>query len=114
RHMARAEAIVNQSLQSAPASSRLLGLLAGLRMAQGRYDESEALYRRILAENPNDLSVLNNLAWLLVVTGKDPEGAEKLINEAFAIGGPLADLIDTHGVILLALRRPQDAVDAMR
>ncbi|MGC1273680.1 MAG: tetratricopeptide repeat protein [Planctomycetaceae bacterium] len=113
-HMNRAEAIVDETLRAAPSSTRTIGLLAGLRMAQGRYDESEAMYQRILAENPGDVSVLNNLAWLLVVTGKDPKAAAKLIDEAIAIAGPLADLIDTRGVILLALRRPDEAVNVLR
>lgn len=113
-HMTRAEAIVDETLRAAPSSSQTLGLMAGLRMAQGRYDESEAMYRRILAENPANVSVLNNLAWLLVVTGKDPKAAAKLIDEAIAIAGPMADLIDTRGVIFLALRQPDEAVKVLR
>ena len=53
-----------------PETTALLLTLADLRDFQGRYDEAETLYRRMIDKEPDNVLALNNLAWLLAVPGR--------------------------------------------
>ena len=57
---------------SAPPSLRLC--MARLCSTRQRYDQTESIYREVLTGSPNNLEVLNNLAWLLAFqSGKEQE-----------------------------------------
>ena len=68
---------------SGPTRSGLASKLGVIWIRQGRFDEAEALFRRILASNPDNAEALNNLAWLLALReqGKTDE-VLALINHA--------------------------------
>lgn len=104
--MARIEKIFESALREDPESSSIELLLANLREIQGRYDEVEAIYRKVLARPetpPNERAVAsNNLAYILVLTGKNIDEAQKLIDESIERLGPRTDLLDTRGLIALA------------
>ena len=112
--IARAEQFVEQALREMPDSPRIEAALAGLRSVQGRYDESEKIYRAVLEKHPNNAAILNNLAWLLMVAGKDIDEAARLIDEAIAVAGPAADLVDTRGTIDLARGDVDEALADLR
>ena len=92
-------------------SATSLGVIWILR---GRFDEAEALYRRVLQSNPDNAEVLNSLAWLLAM--KDPTKAEEalgLISKAVAVSGRHPTLIDTLAVVLIRANRLDQAVDQL-
>ena len=83
---------------------------ADLLDAQAKYEEAIAEYRAILSRQPNNILAANNLAWLLVLRGKDSQDALERINGAIAIGGPTENYLDTLGVIYLKIGRTEDAI----
>ncbi|WP_166830633.1 tetratricopeptide repeat protein, partial [Thalassoroseus pseudoceratinae] len=110
----RAEEIVTKALEDRPNSRRIFNAMAALKVLQKRFDEAELLYRRVLQEDQSNVAALNNLAWMLGVTGRNPEEAVRLINEAIAIAGPLADLVDTRGMIDLSRGLPGKAMKDLK
>jgi predicted Zn-dependent protease len=91
-------------------SPALLMHLADLHDQLGHYRDSEELYRRILRGDPNNLVALNNLAWLLVVRAGKADEALPLITTAVNGNGRRPDLLDTRGLVYLALGRTDQAV----
>jgi tetratricopeptide (TPR) repeat protein len=108
--LAEAVALAERAVQEQPqAPAPLLGL-AQLRERQGRHAHAEALYRRVLQLEPDDVIALNNLAGLL--SGSDGKHAEglQLVERALDRAGPLPALLDTHAVIALRTGRTDQAV----
>jgi Tfp pilus assembly protein PilF len=107
---------VEKSLKAAiarnPRSMVLRMHLADLYDLRGRYPESEEQYRVILRrENePNNVVALNNLAWLLALRAGDAHDAKRLIDTAINGLGRRPDLLDTRGLVHLALDQPDQAV----
>jgi cellulose synthase operon protein C len=75
--------------------------LANLRNLQGRFQEAEALYRKLLDQPKPIPEALNNLAWLLAFRGEKSGEALEIVKRAIAVAGPHPDVIDTRGVIEL-------------
>ena len=77
----------------------------GLRDFQRNFAEAEKVYRGILSRTDTPAQsraeVMNNLAFLLAMQGRDVEEALKLINDAISIYGPQSDMLDTRGVVSL-------------
>jgi len=93
---------VLEAARKRPDSIRLACKLGVLRIRQGRFDEAEGLFRRLLASDPNDAEALNNLAWLLALRDESKaKEALTLINRAVDVQGPLSSLIDTRAVVLI-------------
>jgi Tfp pilus assembly protein PilF len=84
--------------------------LARLYDLRGRYAESEAVYRAILNDQQTDVLALNNLSWLLAQRSGDGKTALELIDKAITNMGRRADLLDTRGVVFLALNEPDKAL----
>jgi predicted Zn-dependent protease len=93
-----------------PGSTVLLLCLAGICDLQERWDEMEALLRRVLEQEPDNPAALNNLAWMLACHKKEPAAALELIQRAIDLVGPLPFLLDTRGTIYLMLERGAQAV----
>jgi cellulose synthase operon protein C len=99
---------LNKALESKPKSVILMLHLSELYSQRGRWDQAEAIYRRILQpENePNNIVALNNLAWLLAQRSSDPQKhreALERIDSAVAGIGRRADLLDTRGLVQMKL-----------
>ena len=105
----RSVVLVHKAVSKSSQSVRIRAAEAGLLAVQGKYEEAEQLYRLIVKNQPNNAAALNNLAWLLMISSKDLEEATNLVEEAIAIAGPVADLVDTRGVIDLARGRTEEA-----
>jgi tetratricopeptide (TPR) repeat protein len=107
----RADAILGKAAEKFPDQLELLSNLAGLRVNQPqRMDEATALMRRVLELQPRNVQALNNLATILIERQDTlPEG-KKLIEQAIAIAGPQAGLLDLKGVCLITEGKPQEAI----
>lgn len=84
--------------------------LGALFEAQGRADEAEAAYRRVLQAQPDSYAALNNLAMLLVTRSRDGRQAIALARKAVALapGRPQA-----HDTLAWALRADGKADEAL-
>lgn len=108
------EEAFDRALQQKPApDQKLVAALAILREYQGRVDDAITLTRQGLDVLPDDVVHRNNLAWFLTAYAKDHEGALKHIDRAIRRLGPAANLLDTKGVILLHLGRPEAAIRSL-
>ncbi len=88
-----------------------LGLLRSL---QGDYQEAEAIFRRILSANRDNVEAMNNLAWLLAHRDKSAEEALKLVDRAIDVAGPNPSLLDTRAVVLLQIGQGDKAREALQ
>jgi tetratricopeptide (TPR) repeat protein len=101
--MERVDKLLNDALLKSPGSPALLMHLAALRNLQGNYAETEAVYRQILERQGRDVTVMNNLAFLLAFRSDQTEEARTLINRAIDMAGPLPELLDTRALVYLRL-----------
>jgi tetratricopeptide (TPR) repeat protein len=85
-------------------------LLAELQNVRGQTREAMASYREVLAKDPKNALALNNLAFLVAVTGGSPEEALKLVQTAIDEGGPISEFLDTQAVVYLRLKRRDAAL----
>ena len=106
----RAEKLLNDVLVKNPATPAVLTQLASLRNLQGNYLETEAVYRRVLEHQGRDITVMNNLAFLLAFRTEKAAEALSLVNRAIDMAGPLPDLLDTRALIYLRLGTPNHAL----
>jgi len=105
------EAWLAEAVQKRPDATLLASKLGVIGIRQGRFDEAEGLFRRLLASNPDNVDALNNLAWLLALRdqGKAHEALE-LINHAIEVGGTVPSLVDTRAVVLIRAGQLERAV----
>ncbi|MBP7052905.1 MAG: trypsin-like peptidase domain-containing protein [Phycisphaerae bacterium] len=104
-----AEHILREALVIDPNSARVLQLLAMFAIDAGRHTEAIRLNRRLLEIAPNDATALNNLAWSLAEHNQDYEQALALTTRGLVLAPDDADLLDTHGVVCLHLKRLDEA-----
>jgi tetratricopeptide (TPR) repeat protein len=104
--IARVEKWFDRAVQEDPDSLLLQIQLADLRDFQGNFAAAEKLYRAILARSDTPSTdravILNNLAFLLAMQGRNTDEALKLINDAIDLFGPQSDMLDTRGVVSLS------------
>src|SRR5262249_38660760 len=94
-----------------PKSLPLILCLADLRDSiQGRYTEAETAYAQVLALAPDNVIALNNFAYLLALKGTLPARALECIERALSVTGPPPELLDTRGVVYLALGQSNQAL----
>jgi cellulose synthase operon protein C len=94
-----------------PADTVARHLLSDFLLVRGRDDEAREQLEIIVKQVPNDLSALNNLAWVLRVSSRDR--AEALAKRARAIAPDNPAVADTLGVILLANGKTDEALAAL-
>jgi len=80
-------------------SDNALVQLCEFGIAHERYQQSIDLYERLLQQSPDNVIVLNNLAWLLSIWKGEQDRAEKMMDRAIVKAGPIAALLDTRGTI---------------
>jgi tetratricopeptide (TPR) repeat protein len=110
--LARVETWLNDALRKEPDRAGLRMFVADLYELRGQYREAEAEYRAILASKQHSTNIvaLNNLAWLLTLQAGKQEEALDLISRAIKGYGPRSELLDTRGMIYLALGRHEEAL----
>ena len=89
----------------------LLLVLADLYAQQLQYDKSNAAYRDILAKDPRNYQTMNNLGLSLARAGQNLDEALKVVNEAMAISGPMAEVLDTRAVVRIIRQEPEKALE---
>jgi Flp pilus assembly protein TadD len=105
------EVWVAEALQKRPDDEALAIGLGAIRIRQGRFDEAEALYRRVVASTPDNVEALNNLAWLLAMRDEGKTGeALELIKRAIENQGANPSLVDTRAVVLIRAGRFEPAL----
>jgi tetratricopeptide (TPR) repeat protein len=110
---ARVETMLREALEDKPEKPTAVVLRlqhAELHDLRGRYDEAETLYRKVLADDENNVMALNNLAWLLAQRKGRGDEALALIQKAIDRLGPRAELLDTQAVVHLARQRSDLAI----
>jgi tetratricopeptide (TPR) repeat protein len=117
KYDARLQAWLDRALLENPDSMPLLMLQAEFSDVQKRYDDTAAIYRKLLKRQ--DLTgttraiVLNNLAYLVVLANAGSQAdadPKKLIDEAGEILGPTTDILDTRSVVEIAQKEYQKAI----
>ncbi|MFN0198544.1 MAG: tetratricopeptide repeat protein [Planctomycetaceae bacterium] len=88
--------------------------LAAWHDQRGNHEKSAEIYRELLAENDNNIIILNNLAWSLAFDPAHLEESRGYIVKALQIAGPIPDILDTRGVILILAGEHQQAVQALQ
>lgn len=112
--LATADQLVQSALKADPKSVRLKLISIGLLTASGRLARAEDEYREVLRKSPDHVTVLNNLAWLLAMQGKDLREAQALIDRAIARAGRQSVLLDTRGIVLAKSGQTREAVEELR
>ncbi len=103
----------DQEWQANPKAPRNMALtmhLADLNDLRGQYEEAEKLYRQVLRIEPNNVVALNNLAWMLAQRHQNGAEAKPLIDTAVKGVGRQPHLLDTRGLVHLALGETAAAV----
>ena len=105
-----AEDLLRKILDRNPNSLPAMNSLATLLQMTGRPEEAAKLYGRILTLQPDNVIVINNLAWILCEEqGKEKE-ALQLAERGLEIAPNYIDLIDTCGVAYYRLDECDKAV----
>ena len=107
---AAAEPLLSRALAEHSHDTELLRIVAYVRFLQKRADDAVGLYESVLARNPRDLLVLNNLATLLVEQPSRRKEALSHVDQAIAIAGPKAGFLDVKGTILALDGKASEAV----
>ncbi len=98
----------------APAPSIADKLVSAVRLHQaGALAEAEALYREVLAAEPRQADVLNQLGVVVHQTGRDDDALD-LIDRAIAIDGSNPAYFSNRGIVLRRLGRADGAVESYR
>ena len=109
-HLARLENIVHGAVEKYRRAPLMLSLLADVNIQQARYQEAERLYQEVLSRDKSNYVAMNNLALLLALQNKEPEKARQLLERAMEIAGPLPAILDSRGLIRLAMGELQEAL----
>ncbi len=88
----------------------LESLLADFLAWSGSKVNAEAIHLRLVGAYGSDYVILNNYAFFLALSDGNLSTAQTLIDRAISLAGPLADLLDTRGYVMLAAGRSKNAV----
>ena len=117
KQMKTVEQWLRAALKKDPDSVSMQLLLVDYQDLNGRFKDSMAKYRALLARTdlrPEDRAkVQNNLAFLLATSGTaaDMAEAEKLVESAISHFGPIGSVLDTRGMVHLAAGDSKQALD---
>jgi tetratricopeptide (TPR) repeat protein len=110
-HAGELEAILEAASRRDPGGAEVPLQLARLRQRQGRHEDAVRIYREVLGRRP-DLrpSIQNNIAWVLSEGLHRPDEAIGVADDLLRTQGRAAATLDTRGVILTRLGRPDEAI----
>jgi tetratricopeptide (TPR) repeat protein len=114
--MNSSEPDLKKALETFKSEPALLAGVANVRLLQNKASEAIELYRQILAQQPKNVEVLNNLATMLAEQ-PEPENrkeALKYIDQAIDLAGPQPGLMDTKGMALFYDGKPDQAVGVLK
>jgi len=106
-----AEDIFGMILKNEPDSIEAMTGLAILLYTIGRPDEAVLLYQRAIQLEPDNLTVINNLAWIMCEEQDKFQQALELAQRGLKIAPDYIDLIDTRGVAYYRLGEFNKAIE---
>jgi predicted Zn-dependent protease len=114
-HRRQVEAWLAEARRHRPGDGLLATRLGVIWIRQGRFDEADDLFRRLLAGDPENVDALNNLAWLISLrgSGKANEAVE-LVDRAIAIEGEAPFLADTRAIAKIQSGQVEAALSELR
>jgi tetratricopeptide (TPR) repeat protein len=74
--------------------------LASTLYQTGDAERAKEIYRELLKQNPNDVRVLNDLAWVLQEHDRSYDAALEMANKGLSLAPNDLHLLDTRGTIL--------------
>jgi tetratricopeptide (TPR) repeat protein len=92
----------------------LLERKAAIYNLEGLYSDAERVYRTVVSRDPKNAVCINNLAWLILWNSSNEAEALKLVNGAMDVVGREPSLLDTRGVIFLALGQHSNALNDLQ
>lgn len=107
----KAEALLQKWLEQYPEASNAKQAYAML-LHKNKPNQAIAKYRAILKSNPQNITVLNNLAWLLA-ENKQALEAVALAKQAVTLAPKSGAVLDTYGYCLLAANQAKAAVPVL-
>jgi putative PEP-CTERM system TPR-repeat lipoprotein len=110
--MAEAEKFAADWLKDHPTDAAFDFFVSSEQMRRGEYAKSEARLQRILAAHPDNALALNNMAWILIQTGKP--GALPLAQRAVAVLPEDPNSLDTLALALAADKQYAKAIEIQR
>jgi len=110
--MAEAEKFAADWLKDHPTDAAFDFFVSSEQMRRGEYAKSEARLQRILAAYPDNALALNNMAWILIQTGKP--GALPLAQRAVAVLPEDPNSLDTLALALAADKQYAKAIEIQR
>jgi tetratricopeptide (TPR) repeat protein len=108
--VARLAGIVSAALEKNGRPAPLLLTMAQVQTEREKFPEAEAIYRELLRKDGKHVPALNNLAELLALSGRQLDEARTLIEQALALAGPEAILLDTRATVYMALGQTDRAL----
>ncbi len=106
-----AEDILHTIIDNDPDCVDALSSLAVLMHMSGRFVAAADLYKKVLKLDPDRLTALNNLAWILCQEQDKCEQSLELVRRGLAKNPNYIDLIDTSGMVHYRLGRYDKAVE---
>jgi tetratricopeptide (TPR) repeat protein len=111
-HSQRVENWIKEILAKNPDSVPVMICLADVYDYQERFKDAAEVYRKALQKDPDNVMVLNNLAWLLAF--ENPSEALVVINKAIDLVGEGPEMLDTRGVVYLKLHQTDKALKDLK
>jgi len=114
--LAAAEPYLKKALEAHKDQPELLSNVATIRVIEERFAEAVQIYKQILAQQPRNVEVLNNLATLLAEQPGPENHKEALeyVEQAIKQVGPQAGLLDTKGMVLFFGGKPDQALELLQ
>lgn len=97
-----------------PQSEQVNLLAARVHHFGGDIEQAIGYYEKVLALNPDQVTAMNNLAWILCTEKDDAQRALKLANHGLQVNPQNIDLLDTRGEIYYRLGMYEQSVTDFR
>jgi len=101
-------ALLEQHLKTSPNANQVKPILANAYTQIGANDKAQETYLELVDKYPKSAIILNNLAWVLYTSG-DYKQALEYADKAIEINDDNAQILDTHGMILIKLKQMDKA-----
>ncbi|MCE5230548.1 tetratricopeptide repeat protein [bacterium] len=96
-----------------PRNATVLTYMASIIQRQGKDDEANGIYRKLIAIDPDNWHAYNNLAWNLFEAGRLDQAAEDS-EKALKLAPENGGVQDTAGIIALRRNQPDKALKLLR
>ncbi|XPF93399.1 XrtA/PEP-CTERM system TPR-repeat protein PrsT [Colwellia sp. RE-S-Sl-9] len=107
----KAVSLLENYLQKNASDNNVRAVLASIYISDSP-NKAIAAYKQILAQHPNNVLVLNNVAWLTMEQGNFEE-ALAYSEEAYKLAPEFVNVIDTQAMILLKMDKKSEALSLL-